>query len=354
MPDLVSLSVPPADYAPQAVALPGLTIGPSRASWHTQRQALRQRWLDTLGHGPSVPPLEPQVGEAEDLGEVRRCLLNYQVEDGVRVEAYLLQPAGDGPFPAVLVYHPTNDTSILEPAGLAPPASLQFGLNLARRGYVTLCPRNYLWGYRGLPEKGPHDFDSFRRITEGLLQRWPAWTGMGKMVWDGLRAVDYLLTRPEVDATRLGCVGHSLGAKEVLYSLAFDERLQAGVSNDGGVGLPQSNWDAPWYLGEGIHQRPDLEHHQIVALCAPRALLVLGGGRQPSRAEPGVSPATDNLRTWNYLEAARPAYRLYGASARLGMLLHDRGHCVPPEAEGVLYGWLDEFVKGTGSGPGRR
>jgi len=342
--DLKTLSRPPVQYDPQALSLPPLEIGPTLEDWQAQREQVLDVWLEYLGHGPEVVPLQPEVHEEADLGEVTRSLVSYQVEEGCRVEAYLMRPKVEGPLPGVVVFHPTTNDTILQPAGLAPPPEKHFGLKLAQRGYVTVCPRNYLWRYVDLARRDDPATERMN-IVSALFERWPRWTGMGKMVWDGLRAVDYLLTLPGVDEQRLGCVGHSLGAKEVIYSLALDERLKAGVSSEGGVGVSFSNWDAPWYLGERIHTREDLDHHQLIGLCAPRALLVLGGGAEPSRRPEGGSPGADTVESWNYLEAARPAYELFDAAENLGMLLHDQGHAVPPEAEAALYGWLDHFLK---------
>jgi hypothetical protein len=57
--------------------------------------------------------------------------------------------------------------------------------------------------------------------------------------------------------------------------MAFGRRLKAGVSCEGGIGLPFTNWDAPWYLGDTVRSRPDVEHHQLLAPIAPRARLTL-------------------------------------------------------------------------------
>lgn len=342
--DFAALTTPPADYDLASHPLPPLEIAASPFSWETQRRDLLALWQDFLGHGPEQVPLEPKTHFSEDVDGITRSLVTYTVEPGCRVFAYVLRPAGDGPFPGVIVFHPTTNDTILQPAGLANPPEKHFGLRLAQRGYLVVCPRNYLWDYRGRPGANA-DFRAFTSLAEEwLLGRYPAWTGMGKMVWDGLRAVDYLLTLPEVDASRLGCVGHSLGAKEVLYSMALDDRLQAGVSSEGGLGLPFTNWTAPWYLGEGINTRPDLEHHQLLALTAPRALLILGGGGQPPAAD-ARSGAADFVQDWSYLESARPAYALHGKPENLALYLHNQGHAVPPAAEALLYNWFDHFLK---------
>ena len=68
---------------------------------------------------------------------------------------------------------------------------------------------------------------------------------MAKMLLDAVVAVDLLAAMEGVNADRIGTVGHSLGAKEVLYLAAFDERIKVTVSSEGGIGTRFSNWDAP-------------------------------------------------------------------------------------------------------------
>ena len=120
-----------------------------------------------------------------------------------------------------------------------------------------MCPRCFLWEYR----RGTR----LETAVDWLRARHPGVTGMAKMLYDASRAVDLLVAIDEVDPRRIGAIGHSLGAKEVLYLAAFDERIRAAVSSEGGIGLTYSNWDAPWYLGEAI-RRPGfgLDHGQVL------------------------------------------------------------------------------------------
>ena len=76
MTDVSALSVPPADYDPQAIALPPVEIGPTLDDWRAQREQVRETWLDYLGDGPELVPLEPEVHEQEDLGELTRSLVS--------------------------------------------------------------------------------------------------------------------------------------------------------------------------------------------------------------------------------------------------------------------------------------
>ncbi len=113
--------------------------------------------------------------------------------------------------------------------------------------------------------------------------------GMAKMLYDAMRTVDVLESLPEVDRNRIGAVGHSLGTKETLYLAALDERVKVAVASEGGIGFRSTNWDAPWYLGEAIRDEQfPLNHHQLLALIAPRPILILGGesGHRDARLLP--------------------------------------------------------------------
>jgi hypothetical protein len=205
---------------------------------------------------------------------------------------------------------------------------MHHALMLVRRGYVCIAPRNFLWH----PRLGT----TLQARTDSLLSTPPWKTGMAKMFWDTQCALDLLCARREVDRTRVGAIGHSLGGKEVLYVAAFDERVRAAVSCEGGVGLTFSNWDADWYLGKQI-KAPKFprEHHELVALTAPRAFLLIGGN------------SADGDRSWPFVEASLPIYRLLGVEEGLGLMVHGHGHdFLPPGPEReAVWKWLDHWMK---------
>ncbi|MGE0610525.1 MAG: dienelactone hydrolase family protein [Pirellulales bacterium] len=253
-----------------------------------------------------------------------RQLVRYESEPGLPVEGYLLRPAKlTGRVPGVVAMHSTTAITIRQPAGVEGDPEDFFGLKLARLGMVAFCPRCFLWQGEG----------DYLQLVERFRQRHPHSLGMAKMLWDAVRAVDVLENLPEVDAGRIGAVGHSLGAKEALYLAAFDERIKAAVSSEGGIGLKFTNWDAPWYLGEDVKAgRWAREHHELLALIAPRAFLLLGGD------------SADGDRSWPFIESALPVYRLYGGQPALGLLNHRRGHSVPPDAEQKTNEWLAAYL----------
>jgi hypothetical protein len=290
-----------------------------------ERSELTSPWERLLGEGPpSVPAAHRQVIEEDHEAGVRRLLLRYHVEEDAEADAYLLQPLGPGPWPGVLVLHSTVAYSMRQPAGLEGPVEDHIGLHLARRGYATLCPRNYLYGYRG---------STSHEAVVRLRERWPAWSGMGKMLWDSQRALDVLASWPGVDAGRLGAIGHSLGAKQTLYAAAFDERVRAAVFSEGGIGIRMCNWNAPWYLGDAV-DRPGFtrDHAELIRLVAPRAFLLVAGG------------GTDGDESRAFIDAALPAYERLGAGERLAFLNHHRGHYFAHEAQGAAEEWLDRWL----------
>jgi hypothetical protein len=105
--------------------------------------------------------------------------------------------------------------------------------------------------------------------------------------------------------------------------------VRAAVASEGGIGLRFSNWDAPWYLGTNDFGH---DHHELLALIAPRPFLVIGGD------------AADGAKTWPFIASAMEVYALYGLPTRLGLLNHGRGHTIPPVAEARTYEWLQTYV----------
>lgn len=298
----------------------------TRQAWEAYRESLREAWNALLKPLRLQQPDNKLTVLEQDRAEgcIRR-LVRYRCEDDLEVEGYLLvpRPAPSQPVPGVVVLHSTVNYTIRQPAGLEGPPEKYFGLRLAQRGMVAFCPRCFLWQGEG----------SYTDRVAQFQQRHPGSLGMAKMLWDAQRAVDILQSLPEVDPQRIGTVGHSLGAKEALYLAAFDPRVQVTVSSEGGIGTRFSNWDAVWYLGPAIRAADFArEHHELLGLCAPRPFLLVGGD------------SADGDRSWPFIEAALPVYRLYDRTARLGLFNHRRGHSVPPEAEARIYQWLETYL----------
>ena len=301
--------------------------------WKRLRNDIRENWLMFLGPMPEPrPAIKLDVIRFEQLAGVTRQLIRYEGEPGIFVEGHLLIPnklaEETAKRPAILALHPTTNATIDDIAGVSGLETKQFGLKLAERGFVVFCPRCFLW----------QDAPDFETAVAKHRERHPKSLGMAKMLYDAMRGVDVLASLSEVDASRIGAIGHSLGAKEALYLAAFDERVKVAVASEGGIGFRSTNWDAPWYLGEQINEPTfPLNHHQLLGLIAPRPFLILGGESGPG--------AADGDRSWPLINAAIPVWNLYGQPTRLGLLNHHQGHTVSTESFESMAQWLSAYLE---------
>jgi len=193
------------------------------------------------------------------------------------VPAYFLRPkVGEGPFPAVLFNHAHGGNyergkdELIEGGG-SDRQRAPYGEALTQQGYAVLCIDTWAFGER-------------RGRTESAIFKQMLWQGQvmwGMMVYDNLRAVDYLVTRPEVDAGRLATLGKSMGSTMAWWTAALEPRITVCVDicclTDYQALIETNGLD-----GHGIYYYvPNLLKHfttaQINALIAPRPHLGLAG-----------------------------------------------------------------------------
>lgn len=182
------------------------------------------RW--TLGEMPPRSPLNAQVtGTIEEDGFTIEKVL-YESQPGFHVSANLYRPDGPGPFPAVL--HPCGHSENGKAAGVYQKANRL----LARNGFIVLCfdpigqgERKQIFTADGKPAHRASSEHQQLGVAPILLGRSLA----TYMVWDGVRGIDYLCSRPDVDAKRIGCTGNSGGGNLTSYLMAYDERIAAAA-----------------------------------------------------------------------------------------------------------------------------
>ncbi|HEX2747786.1 MAG TPA: acetylxylan esterase, partial [Verrucomicrobiales bacterium] len=209
--------------------------------WPRRREEILKYWHGVMGPWPpllSKPALETLREERRDTLIQRR--VNFEAAAGQKQEGWLLLPEGAGPFPAVLVVYYEPETSV----GLkkeAEHAFRDYGWQLARRGFVTLnigSPGGNAWK----PETGkavcqPLSFHAYVAAN--------AWTALAAL--------------PQVDAKRIGVVGHSYGGKWALFAGALWEKFAAVAVSDPGIvwdeSRPNVNYWEPWYLGQDAAQK---------------------------------------------------------------------------------------------------
>ncbi len=288
-----------------------------------------------LGRTPARCALQPKVLERVALTGCTREKVSYMVEPGQRVSAYLFVPVGDGRHPAVLCIHQHNREYHLgksEPAGLSGNPEQFYALELVKRGYVTLAPDGLCFEERQHSRLRGADYERFeatRRLTEGSCLQ-------AKLLWDLMRALDYLLTRREVDGRRIGCLGHSLGGQQTLFLSAVDRRIVAGVSSCG-FSSYRTIFDAAILHNFGLYVPGILRYgdlDRVLGLVAPRPFLVLAGSGDPLFPLEGVHTTV------------REARRAYGrARDRLRLEVFPISHGFVAPMREAAYAWFDRWLK---------
>lgn len=232
------------------------------------------------------------------------------------VPAYFTRPlTGTGPFPAVLfshshggMYHMGKDELLNSCDYMYKPG---YGTELARHGIAALAIDHWCFGERS----GRSETATFKDML------WVDEVMWGHMVYDSLKALDYLCTRPDVDTARIGCLGMSMGSTMSWWVAALDERIKVCIDicclTDYDELIREKGLDL-----HGIYYYvPGLRRHfssaQINGLIAPRFHLSTIGLYDNLTPEKGVDRIEQELKE---------IYETYGALNALSVLRYPTGH----------------------------
>ena len=338
-----------------------------------QRTA-RARVFDHLFYAPPKVDAKPELIRRTDRGDYVEEYLTFQTTPDLRIPAYVLLPKqARVRAPAILVLH-SHDGIYLwgkekvvaleqEHPSLTTFKQQRYGgksiaSELARSGYVTMAIDMFYWGerrmlrgddpasYRERPvtmsEADIRAFNQRASQDESLVGRslftagitWP-----GVILWDDIRALDYLASRPEVDATRLGCVGLSVGGYRSYLLAALDDRIKAAVDvgwmTSFGAQIRQHviNTIGLSFHINGLYRY--LDFPDLAALAAPRALMVINGSRDALFALDGVKAAFDKIGR---------LYAKAGSPDRVRCRLFDAPHEFNLEMQAEAWEWLGKWV----------
>lgn len=311
------------------------SLAKTPADWARRRQEIMEDWTRLMGPWPALiqdPTLETlSESKAESITKLRVRLKIAPEQTG---EGWLLLPDKPGRKPAVLVVYYEPETSI----GQNSKQPLRdFGLQLARRGFVTLSigtPGGDAWK----PQTGqapcqPLSFHAYVAAN--------AWNALARL--------------PQVDSARIGVTGHSYGGKWALFAAAFWEKFAAVAVSDPGVVFdetrPNVNYWEPWYLGKesARTRQPGLpttanpatgayakmreqgrDLHEVHALIAPRPFLVSGGSE-------------DRPERWLALNHRVAVDKVLGHKERVGMT-NRSAHTPTEESNAALYAFFEQFL----------
>jgi fermentation-respiration switch protein FrsA (DUF1100 family) len=290
--------------------------------------------MGALPDPPTKPPLDLQILEETSTPGYVRKKITYQSEAGDRVPAYLLVPTARRPgqrLPAVLCLHQTTSIGKKEPAGLGGKINLRYAHELAERGYITLAPDYPSFGdYR-------YDFAASKHASGSI-----------KAIWNNIRAVDLLQSLPEVDGHNIGCIGHSLGGHNSLFTAAFEPRIRAVASSCGFTSFPKyyggklKGWSSPRYMPrietkyELKPERMPFDFTDVLSAIAPRAVFVVAPLHDDNFEVSGVRDVA---------AAIEPVFRQAGARIMPIFRYPDCQHDFPPAAREEVYAWFDKILK---------
>jgi dienelactone hydrolase len=342
-------------------------------SLETWQKTARARVLEHLFYTPPAVVPAADVTRRQDRGDYVEEHLTFATTPDLRVPACVLIPKNaKRPAPGILLLHDHGGFYVWGKDKVVEqddehPVLLEFkkqsyegksiATELVRRGHVVLAIDMFYWGERRmLLDEDPASFRDPRTMTkedvaafnrrssqaESLVARsmfaagisWP-----GVMLWDDLRSLDYLASRPEVDPRRLGCVGLSVGGYRSFALAALDPRVKAAVdvgwmsSFGAQIRRHVTNTIGLTFHIVGLYRY--LDFPDLAALVAPRSLLVINGSRDQLFPAEGVRAAFDKIEQ---------CFRKAGVPERQRCRLYDAPHEFNLRMQAEAWEWLERSL----------
>jgi cephalosporin-C deacetylase-like acetyl esterase len=305
-----------------------------------RRREFRAFVWDVLGGEPERTPLKARVVGSIERPDHRVEKVIFESRPGFPVTANLYLPRpGAGPWPAILF--PLGH----EDGAKAHHAWQRCLVSLARRGFVCLT-----WDPVGQGERIQYwDADlkgskaRSSTVEHTMLGQKCLLTGTHMAsftIWDGIRALDYLVSRPEVDRKRIGCTGNSGGGTHTSYLSALDDRIQVSAASCyitswkrmlETIGPQDAEQVFPWMLERGFDYPDYIYGHGLkpfLMLCGIRDFFPIQGARAS-------------------FEEARRLFTRLGAADQVEKFEWDDGHGYNPQRRLAAYRWFTRWLKGA-------
>lgn len=304
--------------------------------WVIRRRHILSGMQQAMGPLPDrskLVPLDMQVVETVEGNSFRRLNIHFRTEGMDRLPALLYLPKSRGPKagrPAMLALHPTSPLGKHRVSREGGVPNRAYAYELARRGYVVIAP--------DYPPFGDYAYDF---ETDDYV------SGTMKGIFNHMRCVDLLQSRPGVDPNRIGVIGHSLGGHNAMFAAVFDPRLKVIVSSCGWTPFHDyyngkiKGWTSDRYMPllrtrYGLDpDRVPFDFYEVVAALAPRAFFSSSPLRDSNFDVRGVKKVEPE---------ARRVYELLGVRDSLVIRYPDCEHDFPPEIRREAYTFIDRIL----------
>ena len=321
-----------------------LSIPNSMKEWDRQGPEVKRIVVKSLGDVPPRPsPLKVRTVAVDQKDGYR--IEKFVFDNGVdsEVPGYLAIPDNrQGKLPAILTMH--GHGSSKENMFGYQPTSQNVAEMLARRGYVVIGIDNYFNGERkGMGPAGSLETMQQRADQEMSLFKLNLWLGRtlwGMMLRDEQIALDYLVSRPEVDPARIGAQGMSMGSTRAWWLAAIDDRVKAivGVAcltrYEDLIAIRALRAHGIYYFVPGILKHFDSEG--VMALVAPRPFLALTGDRDAGSPPEGMKKLEQILNQF---------YKLYGKPEAFKSIVYpETGHVYTDDTKAKMLDWFERHL----------
>ncbi len=325
------------------------------------KQVARQKVFDCMLTPPPLPltthhsPFTILAEEQRDGYKARK--LDIRLSRYYSVPAYVLIPDGKGPFPAVNLLHDHGAHLFIGKEKMIRPLACEdstvirdaeewaanyggqfFGDYLAQHGYVVFSADAPMWGERGQQE-GPRR-DKYDMIAGNMMMYGIDLSAY--MTYDDLSGTEFLASMPEVDSSRIGCAGWSMGAYRAWMLAALSDRIKAGVAicwlttTDDQLSLKYDRTENGGFANCLPGLRRWLDYPHIASLSCPNAMLFINGSQDKLFHVPGVEKAFRILHD---------VWQSQGADDRLETELWDMPHACPIKAQERTLQFLNKHLK---------
>ncbi|MFN0109505.1 MAG: alpha/beta hydrolase family protein [Blastocatellia bacterium] len=292
----------------------------TKEAWLARAAELRHQILVSAGLWPmpEKQPIKATIFGKLDRGDYTIEKVFFESYPGFYVTGNLYRPKNvTGKLPAVLCPHGHWAYGRLEnqPLHSGPARAISF----ARQGYVA-----FSYDMIGYNDSSAISHTFANHNSTGVEALWGV-NLLGLQLWDSIRAVDFLLTLPEVDANRIACTGESGGGTQTFLLTAVDERIKLAAP----VNMVSFIMQGGSLCENAPNLRVDTNNVEIAALMAPRPMMLVSA----------TGDWTKNMLTSEF-PAVKNIYRLFGAEDKLTAIQIDAAHNYNQASREAVYGWF--------------